>query len=199
MYLGGTAASHLSVSQGNHHFTKNTLQLPDRLQRRWQQACRVFQNRNVTDRLKIKVYTYLFRCATHRNHLLASISHLCLMGRCLFSLLSTFFEVKRHEWHSSCLSNQLEKKLDKLSVNSWNACILLAKCLYNFGQLPVYPRLQPQFIQPLLQKLSSYTTTRNRLGKEATESPRNLQNQLNLREKKQPPNILLGWARNLKS
>lgn len=105
------------------------------------------------------------------------------MGRCLFSLLSTFFEVKRHEWHSSCLSNQLEKKLDKLSVNSWNACILLAKCLYNFGQLPVYPRLQPQFIQPLLQKLSSYTTTRNRLGKEATESPRNLQNQLNLREK----------------
>lgn len=82
--------------------------------------------------LKTDVYTELLRHATHQTHLLASISHLCLMGRCPFSLLSTFFEVKKHEWHSSYLSNQLQKKLDKLLLN-WDVCIILANYLFILG------------------------------------------------------------------
>jgi len=50
-----------------------------------------------------------------------------------FSFTQHIFEIKKHEWHSISLSNQLEKKLDKLLVNSWNAYIILAYDLFILG------------------------------------------------------------------
>lgn len=75
------------------------------------------------------------------------------MGRCLFRLLSTFFEMEKYEWHSSYLSNQLEKKLGKHLVNSWKACIILVNYLfildYSYSSFNCCPK-----------KLSSYLSTR---------------------------------------
>lgn len=121
--------------------------------------------------LKTDVYTELLRHATHQTHLLASISHLCLMGRCPFSLLSTFFEVKKHEWHSSYLSNQLQKKLDKLLLN-WDVCIILANYLFILGYSHCSLNCCPKSYQ---------VTWPQETDSETTDSPTNLHNQLYLK------------------